>query len=57
MYDYEVINCWGCGAEVHCGCQVECYYCGERGCRCCMVQDLETLEWTCMESGKNRTEQ
>ena len=46
MYDYEVSVCLMCEEKVHQGCQVICV-CGANGCRGCMLEDKETLEWFC----------
>lgn len=45
MYDYEVIKCLACDAEIHQGCIEACEGegCGEIGCKACLMETDEGL--------------
>lgn len=45
MYDYEVIKCLACDAEIHQGCIETCdgELCGQIGCRACLTENEEGL--------------
>ena len=49
IYDYELIKCTSCDAEVHIGCIEECESCGESGCRSCFNENKEVGGWYCDE--------
>ena len=48
MYDCEHAICQNCGANVHEGCTVKCYGCGYEGCKACLEQNQEDLEYRCL---------
>lgn len=52
IYDYELMKCDTCDAQIHQKCQVECKMCHHVGCMCCMFWDEKYSEWFCDESCK-----
>ena len=53
IYDFEAVTC-ECGRLIHRGCVVNCAHCETPGCKLCLVQDEETLEWFC-DTASDRT--
>lgn len=53
---FEATTCPICDAQIHTGCQKKCSVCGSHGCRACLAQDEETLEWTCEHCMLDRLE-
>jgi len=49
VYSYELRRCISCNSNIHSGCKEQCEICGADGCRACLIQDQNTLEWRCAE--------
>ena len=44
---YEATTCPSCDVPIHKGCQKACHVCRSVGCRSCLSQDEDSLDWSC----------
>lgn len=47
IWEYEAETCPECYLTVHAGCIEKCAACGHTGCRNCLEQHPEMLDWLC----------
>jgi hypothetical protein len=56
IHDYELEQCQSCDISIHSSCKEECAnpICNAKGCKSCLIQDPESLEYFCdTEGNKN----
>lgn len=53
IHDYELDTCKSCGKNIHTSCKQECAnpICNVSGCKSCLIQDPESLEYFCDTQG------